>query len=68
MSPYIFAVVEESMCKGGGDGCKPEAVGNGKRCGKEDGTVGLVSLDVKGGIGVNDPRDVISLPCVIKSV
>jgi hypothetical protein len=67
-SPNIFAVVEESMCKSGGDGCKPEAVGNCERCGKEDGTVGLVSLEVEGGIGIDDPRDVILLPCVIESV
>ena len=59
MSPYIFAVVEESMCKGGGDGCKREAVGNGERCRKEDGAVGLVSLEIEGGIGTDDPRDVI---------
>jgi hypothetical protein len=68
MSPYIFTVVEESMCKGGGDGCKREAVGNGERCGKEDGAVGLVSLEVEGGIGIDDLRDVILLPCVIERV
>jgi hypothetical protein len=56
------------MCKGGGDGCKREAVGNGERCGKEDGAVGLVSLEVEGGIGIDDLRDVILLPCVIESV
>jgi hypothetical protein len=68
MSPYKFAVVEGGMCKGGGDGCKIEAVGNSERCGKEDGAVGLVSLKVEGGIGINDVRDVILLPCVIESV
>ena len=68
MRPYIFAVVEESMCKGGSDGCKREAIGNGKRCGKEDGAVGLVSLEVEGGIGIDDLRDVILLPCVIENV
>jgi hypothetical protein len=68
MSPYKFAVVEESMCKGGGDGCKIEAVGNGERRRKEDGAVGLVSLEVEGGIGIDDLRDVILLPCVIESV
>jgi hypothetical protein len=68
MSPYIFAVVEESMCKGGGDGCKQEAVGNGERCRKEDGAISLVSLEVEGGIRIDDLRDVILLPCVIKSV
>ena len=67
MSPYIFAVVEEGMCKGSGDGRKREAVGNGGRCGKENGAVGLVGLEVEGGIGIDDPRDVIFLPCVIKS-
>jgi hypothetical protein len=68
MSPYKFAVVEECMCKGGGDGCKIEAVGNGKRHGKKDGAVGLVSLEVERGIGIDDLRDVILLPCVIESV
>jgi hypothetical protein len=68
MSPYKFAIVEESMCKGGGNGCKREAIGNGKRCGKEDGAVGLVSLEVEGGIGIDDLGDVISLPCVVESV
>jgi hypothetical protein len=68
MSPYIFAVVEEIMCKGGGDGCKREAVGNGERCGKEDGAVGLVSLEVEGGIGIDDLRDIVWLPRVIKGV
>jgi hypothetical protein len=61
MSPYIFAIVEERVYKGGSDGCKREAVGNGKRCGKEDEAVGLVSLEI-------DLRDVILLPCVIESV
>ena len=60
MSPYIF-VVEKCMCKGGDDGCKREAVGNGKRCGKEDGAVGLVSLEV----ALTDI--IILLPCVILS-
>ena len=68
MSPYIFAVVEESMCRGGGDGCKLKAVEHEVRCGKEDGAVGLVSLEVEGGIGIDDLRDIILLPCVIKSV
>jgi hypothetical protein len=68
MSPYIFSVVEESMCKGGGDGCKREAVGNGERYGKEDGTVSLVSLEVEGGIGIDDLRDVVLFPHVIKGV
>jgi hypothetical protein len=68
MSPYIFVVVEESMCNHGGDGCKREAVGNGERCGKEDRAVGLVSLEVEGGIGIDDLRDVILLPCVVESV
>ena len=68
MSPYILAVVEESMCKGGRDACKLEAVGDGKRCGKEDGAVGLVSLEVEGGIGIDDLRDVILLSCIIECV
>jgi hypothetical protein len=59
MSPYMFAVIEESMCKGGGDHCKREAIGNGKRCGKEDGAVHLVSLEVEGGVGIDDLRHVI---------
>jgi hypothetical protein len=66
--PYVFAVVKESMRKGGGDGCEPEAVGDGKRCGKEDGAVGLVSLEVERGIGIDDLRDVILFPCVIENV
>jgi hypothetical protein len=66
--PYIFSVVEESMCKGGGDGCKVEAIGKGERNGKEDGAVGLVSLEVEGGIGIDDLREVIMLPCVIECV
>jgi hypothetical protein len=66
--PYIFMVVEECVCEGGGDRCKLEAVGNGIRHGKEDGAVGLVSLKVEGEIGIDDLRDVIFLPCVIKSV
>jgi hypothetical protein len=65
---YIFAVVEDSMSKGGGDGCEQEAVGNGERCGKEDRAVGIISLEVEGGIGIDDLRDVILLPCVIESV
>ena len=68
MSPYIFAVVEESMCNDGGDGCKREAVGNGKRCGKEDRAVGLVRLEVKGRIGIDDLGDIILLPCIIKNI
>jgi hypothetical protein len=68
MSPYIFAVVEESMRKGGGDVCEREAVGNGERRRNEDGAVGLVSLEVEGEIGIDDMRNVISLPCVIESV
>jgi hypothetical protein len=59
MSPHIFAIVEEGMCKCGGNGCKREAIGNGKRCGKEDGAVGLVSLKVEGGVRIDDLRDVI---------
>ena len=68
MSPYIFAVVEESMRKGGGDGCKGEAIRNGERYGKEDGAVCFVSLEVEGGIGIDDMRDVVLLPCVVESV
>ena len=68
MTPYIFAIVEESMCECGGNGCKREAIGNGKRCRKEDGAVGLVSLDVEGGIGIDDLRDVIWHPCVVEGV
>jgi hypothetical protein len=68
MSPYIFPVVKEIMRKGGGDCCKREAVGNGERCGKEDGAVGLVSLEVEGGIGIDDLRDVVLFPRVIKRV
>ena len=58
MSPYIFAVTEgrntflyyrkcPTYVKGGSDGCKREAVGNGERCGKEDRAVVLVSLGVE---------------------
>ena len=68
MIPCIFAVVEESMCNGGGDSCKREAVGNGERCGKEDGAVGLVSLEVKGGVGIDDLRDIILPPRIIESI
>ena len=68
MSPYIFAVVEKIMCKGGGDGCKREAVGNSERCGKEDGAVGLVSLEIERGIGIDDLRYVVLFPRVIKGV
>ena len=68
MSPYEFAVVKESMCNGGSDGCKREAIGNGERCGKEDGAVGLVSLEVEGQIGIYDLRDIILLPSVIESI
>ena len=68
MSPYKIAVVEESMCKGGGDGCKREAVGNGDVSGNEDRAVGLVSLGVEGVIGIDDLRDVILPPCVIENV
>jgi hypothetical protein len=66
--PYKFAVVEESMCKGGGDACKREAIGNDERDGKEDGAVGLVSLEVERGIGIDDLRDIILVPCVIECV
>ena len=68
MSPHILAVVEESMRKGGSDGRKIEASGNSKRRRKEDGAVSLVSLYVEGRVGIDDPRDVILLPCVIESV
>jgi hypothetical protein len=68
MSPYIFTVVEESMCNGGGDVCKRKAVDNGERCGNEDGAIGLVSLEIEGGIGIDDLRDIILLPCVIERV
>jgi hypothetical protein len=68
MSPYIFVVVEEGMCNHGSDGCKLEAVGNGERCGKEDRAVSLVSLEVERGVGIDDLRDVILIPCVIESV
>jgi hypothetical protein len=69
MSPYIFAVVKESMRKDGSDGCKREAVlvGNSERCRKEDAAVGLVNLEAEGGIEIDDLRDVILLPCVIES-
>ena len=67
MSPYIFAVVKKSMCKGGSDGYKREAIRNGERYGKEDGAVGLVSLEVEG-VGIDDLRDVILFPCIIESV
>ena len=56
------------MCNGGGDGCEREAVGNGERCGKEDGAVGFVSLEVKGGIGIDNLRDIILPPRIIESV
>jgi hypothetical protein len=56
------------MCNHGSDGCKLEAVGNGERCGKKDRAVSLVSLEVEGGIGIDDLRDIILLPCVIESV
>ena len=56
------------MCKGGSDGCKRETVRNSERCGKEDGAVGLVILEIEGGIGIDDLRDVVLLPCVIESV
>ena len=56
------------MCNVGGDGCKREAVANSECCGKEKGAVSLVSLEVEGGIGIDDLRDVILLPCVIESV
>jgi hypothetical protein len=68
MTPYIFAVVEECMCKRGGDSCERETVANGKRRGKEDGAIGLVSLEVERGIEIDDLRDVILLPCVIENV
>lgn len=68
MSPYIFAVVEEGMCKSDGDGREREAIGNGERCRKKDRAVGPVSPEIEGRIGVDDPRDVVLLSCVIKSV
>jgi hypothetical protein len=68
MIPNIFAVVEQRMCNVGGDGCKREAISNSECCGKEKGAVSLVGLEVEGGIGIDNLRDVILLPCVIESV
>jgi hypothetical protein len=45
MSLYIFAVVEQRMCKGCGDGSKRDAVGNSERRGKGDGAIGLAGLE-----------------------
>ena len=56
------------MGDGGSDGCEREPIGNGEGRGKEEGAVCLVSLEVEGRIGVDDPRDVISASRVIKRV
>ncbi len=45
--PDQSAVVEEGVCNGGRDGCKRKPVENYERCGKEDGAVSLVSLEVE---------------------
>ena len=56
------------MGEGRGDGCERQAVGHGKRCGKKEGAVGLVSLDIKRRVGVDDFRDVVLLPGIVKGV
>ena len=47
LSPNLFAVVKVCVGEGCGDGCEREPVGNGERCGQEEGAVGLVSLDIE---------------------
>ena len=67
LSPKLFAVVEEGVSEGGSEGRKREPIGNGKGRRNKEGAVFLVSLDVEGEIGVvDDPRDVIYAPRVIK--
>jgi hypothetical protein len=68
LSPNLLAIVEEGVCKGGGDGRKREPVGDGKGRGKEERAVFLVSLQVEGGIRVDDLRDIVFVPRVIERV
>jgi hypothetical protein len=68
LSPHLFVVVEEGVGERGCDGCKREPVENSEGRGNEGGAVGLVSLEVKGEIGIDDPRDVVFLSRVIERV
>jgi hypothetical protein len=62
----MLAVVEKSVGGRGSDGCKQDPVGNGNRCRNKEGAVSLISLDVEGEIGVDDPRDVVLLSRIIE--
>ena len=68
LSPNLLTVIKEGVCKGSGDGCKRETVADGKGCGKKEGAVFLVSLQVERGIRVDDPRDIVFVPRVIERV
>jgi hypothetical protein len=68
MSPKLLAVVKESVGESGGEGRKLEPVVNDVGRGKEGGAVFLVSLWVEGKIRVDDPRDVVYTPRVVKRV
>lgn len=66
LSPDLFAIIEDGVYQGGGEGGEGETVGDAERCGEEERGVLFVGGDVEGCIGVDDPADVVSVGGIIE--
>jgi hypothetical protein len=56
------------MHQGRGDRRERETIGNGKCRRKEERAIGLICLEVEGGISINNPADIVPLPPVVEGV
>jgi len=68
LSPDLLTVVEEDVSEGGSDRSERETVGHGEGRGNEQRTVSLVSLEVEGGIVVDNAGDIVGFAPVVEGV
>jgi hypothetical protein len=62
----VLVIVEQYMGGGGRDGCKIEPISNSEGRRNEDRAVSLVGLKIEGAILVDDPGDIVLVPCIIE--
>ena len=68
LRPNLFTVVEKDVGEGSRDRSERETVGHGEGYGNEQGTVRPVSLEVKGGVFVNNACDIVGLASVVEGL
>jgi hypothetical protein len=62
----VLVVVEQYVGDSGRDGCKTESTSNADGCRNEEWTVSFVTREIERAILVDDPGDIVWVPCIIE--